>query len=229
LTDRELYGIGLNLGEDDLTTAGSLLYLVSDEDGKNFKSIALADQILKDRRYLIAKDYFSELAEGTFQTWRDLLYTNEGIFSNVYERIDLLAKQAWNYSYFKTSFAVDDFRLDKTLAHVFNNPPHLGWDIRCPTHTQGGDLGFAWHIGPTSKQVYTISRLITELCPSFLPQGIEKQYFSDLPLLLQWREFDFTYQELHKKGLITEVPNTIIPKNHGVSLHSFAIAILCKA
>jgi hypothetical protein len=53
----------------------------------------LADQILKDRRYLIAKDYFSELADGTFQTWRDLLYMDKGIFSNVYERIDLLARQ----------------------------------------------------------------------------------------------------------------------------------------
>jgi hypothetical protein len=78
LTDRELCGIGLNLGKDDLTTAGDLLYLVLDSERKNFESIALADQILKDRRYLIAKDYFLELAEGTFQTWRDLLYTNEG-------------------------------------------------------------------------------------------------------------------------------------------------------
>jgi hypothetical protein len=174
LTDRELYGIDLSLGEDDLRTAGDLLYLVLDNEGKNFESIALADQILKDRRYLIAKDYFSELADGTFQTWRDLLYTDQGIFSNVYKRINLLARQVWNYGYFKTNFAVDDFRLDTTLARVFNDPPHLGRDIRCPTHTQGGDLGFAWHIEHTSKQVYTISRLITELCPSFLPQGIEK-------------------------------------------------------
>jgi hypothetical protein len=202
---------------------------VLDNEGKNFKSIALADQILKDRRYLIAKDYFSELADGTFQTWRDLLYTDEGIFLNVYERINLLARQVWNYGYFKTNFAVDDFCLDTTLAHVFNDPPHLGRDIWCPTHKQGGDLGFGWHIGQPSKQVYAISRLITELCPSFLPQGIEKQYFSDLPLLLRWREFDFIYQELHKTGLITEVLNTIIPENHGVSLDSFAIVILCKA
>jgi hypothetical protein len=63
-----------------------------------------------------------------------------------------------------------------TLAHVFNE---------CPTHTHNGDLGFAWHIKHTSKQIYTISRLITELCPSFPPQDIEKQYFSDLSLL-QW-------------------------------------------
>ncbi len=74
--------------------------------------------------------------------------------------------------------------------------------LGCPTHTQGGDLGFAWHITCTSKQINTISRLTTELCPSFLPQGI--------PLLLQWREFDFIYQECHKKGLITEVPNMIV-------------------
>jgi hypothetical protein len=198
---------------------------VLDNEGKNFESIALADQILKDRRYLIAKHYFSKLADGTFQTWRDLLYMDEGIFSDVYKEIDLL----WNYGYFKTNFAVDDFCLDTTLARVFNNPPYLDWDIRCPTHTQGGDLGFAWHIKHTSKPIYTISRLTTELCPSFLPQGIEKQYFSDLPLLLQLREFDFIYQELCKKGLITEVPDAIIPENHGVSLHSFAIAILCKA
>jgi hypothetical protein len=135
LTDRELYGIHLNLGKDDLTTAGDLLYLVLDNEGKNFESIALADQILKDRRYLIAKDYFLELADGTFQTWRDLLYTDKGIFSNIYERIDLLARQVWNYGYFKTNFAVDDFHLDMTLAHVFNDPPHLGRDIQCPTHT----------------------------------------------------------------------------------------------
>ena len=199
-------------------------------EGKNFESIALADQVLKDRRYLITKHYFSEIADGTFQTWRDLLYMEKGIFLDVFEEIDLLARQVWNYGYFKTSFAVDDFRLDMTLARVFNDPPYLGdWNIRCPTHTQNGDLGFAWHIKCTSKQIYTISRLITELCPSFLPQDIEKQYFSDLPLLLQWREFDFIYQELRKKGLITEVPDTIVPENHGESLHSFAVVILCKA
>jgi hypothetical protein len=100
---------------------------VLDNEGKNFESIALADQILKDRRYLIAKDYFSELADGTFQTWRDLLYMDEGIFLNVYERIDLLARQVWNYGYFKTNFTVDDFHLDTTLAHVFNQPSALSW------------------------------------------------------------------------------------------------------
>jgi hypothetical protein len=170
LTDRELYGISLNLGKDDLTTAGGLLHLVNTNEEKNFKSIALADQVLKDRRYLITKHYFLELADGTFQTWRDLLYMDEGIFSDVYEEFDLLTRQVWNYGYFKTSFAVDDFSLDTTLARVFNDPPYLGdWNIRCPTHTQGGDLGFAWHITRTSKQIYTISRLTTELCPSFLP------------------------------------------------------------
>jgi hypothetical protein len=180
---------------------------------------------------LIIKHYFSEIADGTFQTWRDLLYTEEGIFLKIFKEIDLLTRQVWNYGYFKTSFAVDDFHLDTTLACVFNDTPHLGdWNIRCSTLTaHGGDLGFVWHIKCTSKQIYTNSRLTTELCPSFLPQGIEKQYFSDLPLLLQWREFDFIYQELLKKGLITEVPNMIIPKNYGKSLHSFAIVILCKA
>jgi hypothetical protein len=65
----------------------------------------------------------------------------EGIFSDFCEEIDLLARQVWNYGYFKTSFAVDDFRLDMTLAHVFNDPPYLGdWNIQCPTHTQGGNL-----------------------------------------------------------------------------------------
>jgi hypothetical protein len=98
-----------------------------------------------------------------------------------------------------------------------------------PTHRMVTWLGFAWHIKHTSKQIYAISRLITELCPSFLPPDIEKQFFSDLPLLLRWREFDFIYQELHKKGLITEVPDTIVPKKHGMSLHSFAVVILCKA
>jgi hypothetical protein len=202
---------------------------VNTNEGKNFESIALADQVLKDRRYLITKLYISEIADGTFQTWRDLLYTDEGIFLDVYKEIDLLARQVWNYGYFKTIFAVDNFHLDTALARVFNDPPYLDWDIQCPTHTQGGDLGFAWHIKRTSKQIYTISRLTTELCPSFLPQGIEKQYFSDLTLLLQWREFNFIYQELRKKGLITEVPDTIVPMNHSESLHSFAIAILCKA
>jgi hypothetical protein len=108
LTDRELYGIRLNLGEDDFTTALGLLYLVSTNEGKNFESIALADQVLKDRRYLITKHYFSEIADGTFQTWRDLLYTEEGIFSDDCKEINLLARQVWNYGYFKTSFAVDD-------------------------------------------------------------------------------------------------------------------------
>jgi hypothetical protein len=42
------------------------------------------------------------------------------------------------------------------------------------------------------------------------------------------REFDFIYQELHKKGLITEVPDTIVPENYGESLHSFTVVILCK-
>jgi hypothetical protein len=88
---------------------------------------------------------------------------------------------------------------------------------------------FAWHIKHTSKQIYTNSRLITELCPSFLPQDIKEQDFEDLPLLLQWRELDFIYQELLNKGLLTEVPNTIVPKNYRGSLHSFAVAMLCKA
>jgi hypothetical protein len=95
---------------------------VNTNEGTNFESIALADQVLKDRRYLITKHYFSEIADGTFQTWRDLLYTDEGIFSDVYEEINLLTRQVWNYSYFKTIFAVDDFHLDTTLARVFNDP-----------------------------------------------------------------------------------------------------------
>jgi hypothetical protein len=37
LSSRELYGICLNLGDDDLTIAGSLLYLVLDNSGKNFE------------------------------------------------------------------------------------------------------------------------------------------------------------------------------------------------
>jgi hypothetical protein len=53
----------------------------------------LADQVLKDRRYLITKHYFLEVANGTFQSWRDLLYMEEGIFSDVFKEIDLLARQ----------------------------------------------------------------------------------------------------------------------------------------
>jgi hypothetical protein len=94
LTDRELSSVRLKLGEDDFTTAGGLLYHVSTNEEKNFESIVLADQVLKDRRYLITKHYFLENADGTFQTWRDLLYMEEGIFSDVYEEIDLLASQA---------------------------------------------------------------------------------------------------------------------------------------
>jgi hypothetical protein len=45
LTDRELFGVRLKLGEDDFTTAGGLLYLVNANEGKNFESIALADKI----------------------------------------------------------------------------------------------------------------------------------------------------------------------------------------
>jgi hypothetical protein len=152
---------------------------VNTNEGKNSKSIALADQVLKDRRYLIIKHYYSEIADGTFQTWRDLLYMEEGIFSDICKEIDLLTRQVWNYGYFKTSFAVDNFHLDTTLACVFNNPPHLGdWNIWCYTLTQGGNLGFVWHIKCTSKQIYTISMLTTELCPSFLPQGIERNSIS---------------------------------------------------
>jgi hypothetical protein len=102
----------------------------------------------------------------------------KGIFSDVFGEINLLTRQVWYYGYFKTSFAVDNFCLDMTLAHVVNDPPYLGdWNIWCPTHTQNGDLGFAWHIKCTSKQIYTNSRLITELCPSFLPHDIEEQDF----------------------------------------------------
>jgi hypothetical protein len=67
----------------------------------------LADQVLKDRKYLITKHYFLEIADGTFQTWRDLLYMEKGIFLDIFKEIDLLARQVWNYIYFKTSFAVD--------------------------------------------------------------------------------------------------------------------------
>jgi hypothetical protein len=172
---------------------------VNTNEGKNFKSIALADQVLKDRRYLITSTTSRRLQ--TLHSRLGVLYTEEGIFLDFCEEHDLLARQVWNYGYFKTSFAVDGFCLDTTLARVFNDPPHLGdWYIQCPTHTQGSDLGFVWHITHTSKQIYTISRLTTELCSSFLPQGTEKQYFSDLPLLLQWREINFIYQELGKIG-----------------------------
>jgi hypothetical protein len=159
---------------------------MNNNKGKNFESIVLAEQVLKDRQYLITMCYFLEIGDSTFQTWRDLLYKEKGLFLDVFEAIDQLARQVWNYGYFKTSFAVDDFHLDTTLAHVFNNSPYLrNWNIQCPTHTQNGNLGFAWHINCTSKQIYTNSRLITELCPSFLPQDIEEQDFQDLPLLLQ--------------------------------------------
>jgi hypothetical protein len=40
---------------------------------------------------------------------------------------------------------------------------------------------------------------------------------------------DFIYQELLNKGLLTEVPDMIVPKKNTGSLHSFAVAILCKA
>jgi hypothetical protein len=114
LTDRELYSISLKLSENDFTTAGNILYLVTTNEGKNFESIELADQVLKDRHYLITRHYFSEIADSTFQTWRDLLYTENGIFLDVVGDINLLARQLWNYGYFKTSFAVDDFHLDMT-------------------------------------------------------------------------------------------------------------------
>jgi hypothetical protein len=107
---------------------------VNTNEGKNLESIVLADQVLKDRRYLITKHYFLEIADGTFQTWRDILYMEKGIFSDVFKEMNLLTRQVWNYGYFKTSFAVDNFHLDMTLARVFNE---------CPTHTHNGDLGFA--------------------------------------------------------------------------------------
>jgi hypothetical protein len=118
---------------------------MNNNEGKNFESIVWADQVLKDRQYLITMHYFSEIGGGTFHFFDgDLLYTEKGIFSDVFGEIDLLARQVWNYGYFKTRFTVDIFHLDMTLAHVFNHPPYLGdWNIRCPTHTQNGDLGFA--------------------------------------------------------------------------------------
>jgi hypothetical protein len=137
----------------------------------------------------------------------------------------------WNYIYFKTSFAVDGQLLSWHHFSLCIQQSTSSWRLEYPVsyrHT-GQQPGFLWHIKCTSKQIYTISRLITELCPSFLPQEIEKQFFSDLPLLLQWREFDFIYQELRKRGFITEVLNTIVPENHSKSQHSFAVAILCKA
>jgi hypothetical protein len=116
---------------------------VTKNKGKNFESIELADQVLKDRCYLITRYYLLEIADGAFQTWRDVLYKEKGIFSDVFGEIDLLARWVWNYDYFKTRFAIVDFCLNMTLAHKFNDPPHLGdWNIWCPTHAQNGDLGF---------------------------------------------------------------------------------------
>jgi hypothetical protein len=204
--------------------------LVTADEGWSFESIELADQVLKDRCYTVANYYFLDVADGIFETWRDLLYEQEGLYSDVFRKVNLLTRRVWNYGYLKMRFTVDDFCLDKTLAHESNDPPNLGdWNIQCPTHTQNGDLGFVWHIRCTSQQIYTNSRLITELCPAFLPQGIEEQDFNDLPVLLKWREFDFIYQELLNKGLLSEVPNMVVPKNNHGYLHSFTVAILCKA
>jgi hypothetical protein len=47
LTERELHGVDLKLREEDFTTAGGLLYLMTDNKGKNFE---FTNQILKDRR-----------------------------------------------------------------------------------------------------------------------------------------------------------------------------------
>jgi hypothetical protein len=37
-----------------------------------------------------------ETGGDTFQTWRELVYMENGIFSDVFEAIDLLARQVWN-------------------------------------------------------------------------------------------------------------------------------------
>jgi hypothetical protein len=63
----------------------------------------LADQALKDRHYIVARYYFLEIADSTFETWRDLLYKEQGLHSDIFREVDLLARQVWNYSYFKTS------------------------------------------------------------------------------------------------------------------------------
>jgi hypothetical protein len=56
----------------------------------------------------------SQRSQTTFETWRDLLYKEEGLYSDVFREVDLLAGQVWNYGYFKMRFAVDDFHLDRT-------------------------------------------------------------------------------------------------------------------
>ena len=138
LTDRELYGVCLSLGENDFTTAGDILYLVTTDEGWSFESIELADQVLKDRHYTVAKYYFLEVADGIFETWRDLLYEEEGLYSDIFRKVNLLTRRVWNYGYLKMRFTVDDFCLDKTLAHEFNDPPRP-WRLEYPVsypHTE---------------------------------------------------------------------------------------------
>jgi hypothetical protein len=104
----------------------------------------LADQVLKDRKYLITKHYFLEIADGTFRlgetycTWKR---EYSWIFSK--KLTYLPGRCGTTFISRQVLLLMADFCLDTTLACVFNNPPHLGdWNIRCPTDTQGSNLGF---------------------------------------------------------------------------------------
>ena len=230
LTNREFYGYAFYLGEEDFTTAGDLLLYVTDSE-RPFETVELSNQVLDDRRYLIRRDYFTKIEEGIFQTWENLLFKEEGLFSDVFKEVDSLAKRVWNYGYFKTKFALDDYRLNTTLERKFGTERvEFSRSPAIATHTQGGNLGFSWHFGHTSQEIYDASGFITELCPSLLPPGIEVQDYEELPVLLLWREFDTIYQDLDDIGVIKEVPDLIVPETYGGHYScSFGVAIFCKA
>jgi hypothetical protein len=63
----------------------------------------------------------------------------------------------------------------KPMNSMIHLTLEVGISSVLPTHSQNSDLGFTWHLTHTSQQIYANSRLITELCPAFLPEGIEVQ------------------------------------------------------
>jgi hypothetical protein len=96
---------------------------MNNNEGKNFESIVLADQVLKDRQYLITMCYVSKIGDSTFHTWRDLLYMEKGIFSDVLEEIDLLTRQVWNYGYFMQTSSAPVNRSTPTPGSLQSSAP----------------------------------------------------------------------------------------------------------
>ena len=226
-TDRALYLEFLELNEEDLTTADSLFQYISSTEEHAVEDIVMANQILEDRRIDIRRDYRADHAGGIFERWDAALEREDDLHAEVFAEVDCLAKKVWNYGYTKTKFAVDDSRLNPSLSRFFSERARTAGIPGCVTYSDGGDLGFAWHVGRTSKEIRNFSSLIKDLCPPFLPPGMERRNFEDLPLLVKEREFEGLCLELTNKGLLQHARSAIVPENYEGN-QSFVVATFCR-